>query len=81
MELNFFVGGEDEIFQNEAAWLVLNEDGLAFLQYLHCDICDSLLERNKIKTDIRTSQLFFDNINGNESIFDFLLTQQNQRKN
>lgn len=38
VELEFFVGEEDEIFQNKVAQLVLNKDGMKFLQYLQSDI-------------------------------------------
>lgn len=77
MKLEFFVGGEN---QNKVAQSGLNEYGMEFSQYLQFDVCGNLSQKNKIKIHIETAQLFFYSINSNESIYDFFLEQQNQRK-
>ena len=58
----------------------LNEQNLKFLKYLQSDICDAILVCNKIKIHVETGDIFFDNVNSNESIYNFFLTQQDETK-
>ena len=58
----------------------LNEQNLKFLKYLQSDICGAILFCNKIKIHVETGDIFFDNVNSNESIYNFFLTQQDETK-
>ena len=70
VELDFFVGGENIDLQNQVIQLGADEDGLELLSYLQTDDCAELIRENKIKIHIETCNLFFDNENSNESIYD-----------
>ena len=60
--------------------LGVDEDGLEFLSYLQTDYCGELMRENKMKIHIETSNLFFDNENLNEIIYDFFLAQVDPTK-
>ena len=80
-ELEFFVGGEENVdLQNKIIQLGVDEDGLKFLNYLQSDHCGELMKTNKIKIHTESGNLFFDNVNSNESIYDFFLKQLDPTK-
>ena len=60
--------------------LDVDEDGQEFLSYLQSDYCGELIKTNKIKIHIESGNLFFDNVNSNESVYDFFLAQLNPTK-
>ena len=45
------------------------------VDYLALQECNELLKRNKMSIDINTENLFFDNVNSGESIFDCVEAQ------
>lgn len=45
------------------------------VDYLALQECNELLKRNKMSIDINTGNLFFDNVNSGESIFDCVEAQ------
>ena len=47
-----------------------------FLEYLQSEKSLELFKKNKLTIHVETGSLFFDNINTNESIYDFFLAQQ-----
>ena len=80
-ELEFFVGGEENVdLQSKIIQLGVDEDGLEFLSYLQSDYCGELMKTNKIKIHIESGNLFFDNVNSNESIYGFFLAQLDSTK-
>ena len=52
------------------------EKGQQFLENLQSGESHPLFKRNKVITNIETGNLFFNNVNTNESIYDFFLDQQ-----
>ena len=56
----------------------MNKIYLKFLKYLLSDICGAILVCNKIKIHVETGDIFFDNVNSNESIYNFFLIQQDE---
>ena len=70
-ELQFFTGGKNKKFENKVNFLVIDQNGRQFLEYLQSDECSEIFKRNKITIYIETGNLFFNNVNTNESIYDF----------
>ena len=76
-ELDFFADDQSENFQNKLQSLDLNEEFTDFFMY---EECKDAPERNNIKTHIDCSNIFIDNQNTNESLYDFLQNQQNEKE-
>ena len=51
-----------------------------FPKYLGLNECYELLKRNKVCFHIETGNIFFDNVNSEESILDFIAAQQDYDK-
>ena len=60
--------------------LGVEDDGLEFLSYLQNDHCADITRVIKIKIHIETGYIFFDNVNLNESIYDFFYAQPDKTK-
>ena len=58
----------------------MTQENLQFLDYLQSDTCSGVLISNKIKIHTKTSDIFFDNVNSRESIYNFFLNQQDEKK-
>ena len=72
-ELEFFTGGENCKFENQLNLLGTDEKGRQFLEYLQSRESHELFKRIKITIHIETGNLFFDNVNSNESILWFFI--------
>ena len=59
----------------------LNESNNAFLEYLTADQAREILAKNKMKIHFEIKKIHYNNINIQESIYDFLLAQQDETKN
>ena len=56
-------------------------DSIEFLEFLQSSFCKELLIENKLKIHIDSGNLFFNNLDTNESIYGFFFQQQqNQSK-
>ena len=77
-DFEFFNGGSHrrfaEILENFADD---NEDITEFLNFLQGDICRNILENNKLKIHVDSGKIFYENEDTNESIFNFILAQNN----
>ena len=58
----------------------LNKSNKAFLDYLTSNYAPETLAKNKIKIHLDTGNIYRDNTNLEESIYDFLLAQQSETK-
>ena len=58
----------------------LNESNNAFLVYLTTGYAHEILAKNKIKIHLETGNIYYNNINMQKSIYDFLLAQQDETK-
>ena len=79
-EFEFFTGGKNEKFDEINRLLRLSSDNLEFLDFLQSDICQRILVSNKLKIHVETGNIYYGNQGTNESIFDFLLKQQDLNK-
>ena len=77
-EFEFFKGGPHpqfaEILKSSSD---INEDTTEFINFLQGNICKNILENNKLKIHVESGKIFYDNEDTNESIFDFILAQNN----
>ena len=77
-DFEFFKGGPhprfEEILQNFADD---NEDITEFINFLQGDICRNILENNKLQIHVDSGKIFYENEDSNESIFNFILAQNN----
>ena len=78
--LNFFTGGKNEKLDEISRSLGLWSDNIEFLDFLQPGICKRKLVSNKLKTHVKTGNIYYDNQDTNKSIFYFFLKQQDQIK-
>ena len=52
-------------------------DNLEFLDFLQSDQCKQIFIENKLKINIESSNIYYDNTDTNEGILDFIFNQQN----
>lgn len=60
--------------------LNLNVENENFVDFLSRDYCSRLMRENKLSIHIESENVYSDNFNTNESIYDFLLAQQGYEK-
>ena len=60
--------------------LNLSEDNEKFIDFLSSDVGSQILRENKLSIHIETANIFYENYNTNESIYNFLLRQQDETK-
>ena len=58
----------------------LSTDSIEFLEFLQSSFCQKLLIENKLKIYIESGNIFFNNLDTNESIYGFFQQQENQSK-
>ena len=84
INLDFFAGGDKnsrKLMKNAAFYIgELNQSNRVFLEYLSSNFGARLLTKNKLKIHLESGQFFHNNIITNESIYDFLLKQQDETK-
>ena len=83
-DLDFFVGGDKnrkKLIDNAISYVgELNNSNKMFLEYLSSNYGAHVLSKNKLKIHLELGQFFHDNNITNESIYDFLLKQQDETK-
>ena len=84
IDLDFFAGGDKnskKLINNAISHIgELNQSNRVFLEYLFSNFGTRLLTKNKLKIHLESGQFFHNNIITNESIYDFLLKQQDETK-
>ena len=84
IDLDFFEGGDKnsrKLMKNAVSYIgELNQSNRVFLEYLSSNFGERLLTKNKLKIHLESGQFFHNNIITNESIYDFLLKQQDETK-
>ena len=79
-EIEFYFGGENNNFSLMCSQLGLNKDNENFIDFLSSDIGLQIFGENMLSIHIETENIFYDNYNTNESIYSFLLNQQDETK-
>ena len=84
IDLDFFAGGDKnsrKLMMAATSYIgELNPTNRVFLEYLSSNFGERLLTKNKLKIHLESGQFFHNNIITNESIYDFLLKQQDEIK-
>ena len=80
LEFEFFSSGKNEKFDEIVQSLGLSTDNLEFLYFLQSDICKQMLISNNLKIHVETGNIYYDNQDTYESIFDFFIKQQDPTK-
>lgn len=71
LELQFFNGCVNQTFENYAKTFGLSPSNLEFLEFLQSDECKEILLTNKLQIHIETGNIYYNNQDTNESIYDF----------
>ena len=79
-QLEFFEGGQNKEFEGKVKLIDLLTDSIEFLEFLQSDFCQEIFIENKLKIHIETGNIFFNNLDTNESIYGFFQQQENQSK-
>ena len=58
----------------------LSTDSIEFSEFLQSSFCQELLIGNKLQIHIKSGNIFFNNLDTNESIYGFFQQQENQSK-
>ena len=84
VDLDFFAGGDKnsrKLMRTAASYIgQLIPSNRVFLEYLSSNFGQRLLTKNKLKIHLESGQFFHNNIITDESIYDFLLKQQDESK-
>ena len=75
MEFEFFTGGPNSKFDSFVKTFGLTNENLEFVDFLQSDYCKEILQ-----THIKTGNIYFNDTDTNESIFDFMKNQENTSK-
>ena len=78
--LKFFFGGDNTHFKNKLINLGLENNNEAFIEFLLSEFCARIMKEDKLKIHIESGNIYFDDFNTGETIYDFLKMQQNDEK-
>ena len=76
----FFEEGQNKKFEDKVKLIGISTDSMEFLELLQSIFCQELLIENKLKIHIERGNIFFNNLDTNESIYGFFQQQENQPK-
>ena len=79
-EIEFYFGRENFIFLLVCSRLSLNKNNEIFIDFLSSDIGSQIFRENMLSIHIETGNIFYSKYNTNESIYSFLLNQQDETK-
>ena len=74
---DFFTGGFNLKFDSFVRKFGLSSENIDFLQW---NYCKEIIENNELKIHIETGNIYYKNIDTNESIFEFMKNQQDSSK-
>ena len=79
-EFEFFNGGENLKFHSFVQRFGLTTENYEFVKFLQSKYCKEIMQSNNLKIHIETGNIYYDDKDMNESIFDFIQNQQNPAK-
>ena len=79
-EFEFFTGGKSSKFDNYIRNFGLSTDNIDALNFIQSDFCKEILKTNHLKIHIETGNIYYKNIDTNESVFEFFKNQKNSSK-
>ena len=78
--LEFYFGGPDDSFFAKILDLNSDEDTMLFMQFLATNYGSQDMKQNRPSFHSSTGDLYYDGVNTNESLFDFIVSQKNRTK-
>ena len=79
-EFEFFTGGINQKINSFVQKFGLTTENLKFLDFLQTDGCKEILVSNDLKIHIETGNIYYDDTDTNEWIFEFMKNQQDSSK-
>ena len=79
-EFEFFTGGRNSKFDSFVKKYGLTNENLEFVDFLQSDYCKEIMQSNDLKIHIETGNIYYNDTDTNESIFEFMKNQQNNSK-
>ena len=79
-EFEFFSGGKNSKFDSFVKKFGLTTEKINFVDFLQSEYCKEVLQNNNLKIPIESGNIYYDNKDTNESIFEFIQDQQNTSK-
>ena len=79
-QLEFFFGGDNDIFVQACNFLSLNEANNEFVSFLCADIGQNIMTNNSLSIHVETGDIFYNDFNTRENFYNFLLAQQYESK-
>ena len=79
-QFEFFTGGENSKFNSFVKRFGLTTENMDFIDFLQSEYCKEILQQNDLKILIETGNIYYDDKDTNESIFEFIQNQQNNSK-
>ena len=80
LSLNFFFGSDNDNFLLTCNFLSLSEDNNEFVSFLWSDMGQNIMTNNILSIHIETGDIFYNDFNTKENLYNFLLTQQGEIK-
>ena len=79
-EFEFFTGGRNSKFDSFVKRFGLTNENLEFVDFLQLDHCKKIMQSNDLKIHIETGNIYYNDTDTNESIFEFMKNQRNSSK-
>ena len=79
-KFEFFTGGTNAKFDSFVKKFGLTNENIDFVDFLQSDFCKEILLSNDLKIHIETGNIYYQDKDTNESIFEFMKNQQNTSK-
>ena len=76
----FFTDGVNHKFNSFVKRFGLTNENIEFVDFLQSDYCKELLQNNDIKIHVETGNIYYKDLDTNESIFEFMKNQLNTSK-
>ena len=70
-QLEFFEGSQSKELEDKVKLIGISTDSIEFLEFLQSSFYQELLIENKLKIHIKSGNIFFNNLDTNESIYVF----------
>ena len=80
-DLEFYCGGENKnVFKVSFLPRILKKSTKKFIGFITSEIAEEFCFQNKLPTNIEIGNIYYEILNTNESIYDFLLQKQDKTK-
>ena len=79
-QFEFFQGRENSKFDAFMNRFVLTTENKKFVEFLQSEYCKKILEKNNLKIHVETGNIYYNDRDTNEAIFQFIQNQQNITK-